>query len=229
MLKETYTYSPLERVNVNGSRHYQTPGGQPLPSVTTVLSALKDKTALHEWRRRVGNEEADRIMRLATGIGTRVHLHLERFILEEDRPSGSNLIHQMAKELSDIVIDKGLSNLDECWGTEVPLYYPGLYAGTADCIGVWNGKPAMVDFKTTRKPKKREWIDDYFLQGAAYAAAHNELYGTDIKTIVIMMIGWDAEADNLGNYQEFVVEGAEFEKYSLEWAQKVQEYFDKYM
>jgi len=229
MLKETYTYSPLERVNVNGSRHYQTPGGQPLPSVTTVLSALKDKTQLHEWRKRVGDEEADRIMRLATGIGTQVHLHLEKFILEENRPEGTNLIHQMAKELSDIVIREGLSSVDEVWGTEVPLYYPGLYAGTTDCVGVYKGKPAIIDFKTSRKPKKRAWIDDYFLQGAAYAAAHNELYGTDIKTIVIMMIGWDAEADNLGNYQEFVVEGAEFEQYSLEWAGKVQEYFDKYM
>ena len=229
MLKETYTYSPLERVNVNGSRHYQTPGGQPLPSVTTVLSALKDKTQLHEWRRRVGDEEADRIMRLATGIGTQVHLHLEKFILEEGRPTGTNLIHQMAKELSDIVIREGLSSVDEVWGTEVPLYYPGLYAGTTDCVGVYKGKPAIIDFKTTRKPKKREWIDDYFLQDAAYAAAPNELYGTDIKTIVIMMIGWDAEADNLGNYQEFVVEGDEFDKYALEWAGKVQEYFDKYM
>ena len=111
MLKETYTYSPLERVNVNGSRHYQTPGGQPLPSVTTVLSALKDKTQLHEWRKRVGDEEADRIMRLATGIGTQVHLHLEKFILEENRPEGTNLIHQMAKELSDIVIREGLSRI----------------------------------------------------------------------------------------------------------------------
>ena len=229
MLKETYTYAPLLRVNVDGSRHYQTPEGKPLPSVTTVLSALADKTALHEWRRRVGNEEANRIMNLATGIGTQVHLHLEKFILEEDRPSGSNLIHQMAKELSDIVIKDGLSKISEVWGTEVPLYYPGLYAGTADCIGVYKGQQAIIDFKTTRKPKKRAWIDDYFLQGAAYAAAHNELYGTDIRTIVIMMIGWDAEADNLGNYQEFVVEGEEFDKYSLLWATKVQEYFDKYM
>jgi genome maintenance exonuclease 1 len=193
------------------------------------LSALADKTALHEWRKRVGNEEANRIMNLATGIGTQVHLHLEKFILEEDRPSGSNLIHQMAKELSDIVIKDGLSKISEVWGTEVPLYYPGLYAGTADCIGVYKGQQAIIDFKTTRKPKKRAWIDDYFLQGAAYAAAHNELYGTDIRTIVIMMIGWDAEADNLGNYQEFVVEGEEFDKYSLLWATKVQEYFDKYM
>ncbi len=229
MLKETYSYAPLSRVNVNGSRHYQTPDGKPLPSVTTVLSALADKAAIHEWRKRVGNEEADRIMRLATGIGTQVHLHLEKFILEENRPSGTNLIHQMAKELSDIVITDGLSKIDEVWGTEVPLYYPGLYAGTADCIGIYKGKQAIIDFKTTRKPKKRAWIDDYFLQGAAYAAAHNELYGTDIRTIVIMMIGWDAEADNLGNYQEFVVEGEEFNSYSLQWANKVQEYFDKYM
>ena len=229
MLNEKFKYEPLERVTVDGSRHYQTPGGKPLPSVTTVLDALKDKTALHEWRKRVGDEEANRIMKLATGIGTQVHLHIEKYILEEDRPNGSNLIHQMAKELSNIVIEKGLSNVDEVWGTEVPLYYPGLYAGTTDCVGVWKGKPAIIDFKTTRKPKKREWIDDYFLQGAAYSAAHNEIHGTDIKTIVIMMIGWDEEADNKGNYQEFVVEEDEFNKYSMQWANKVQEYFDKYM
>jgi hypothetical protein len=229
MLKNVYKYDPLSRVVIDGSRHYQTPGGQPLPSVTTILDALKDKTALLEWKKRVGDEEAARITKLATNIGTQVHLHIEKYILEENRPSGSNLIHEMAKELSDIVINEGLSNVNEMWGTEVPLYYPGLYAGTTDCVGVWKGKQAIIDFKTTRKPKKREWIEDYFLQGAAYAAAHNEVYGTDIKTIVIMMIGWDAEADNLGNYQEFVVEGDEFEHYSREWALKVQAYFDKYM
>jgi len=229
MLTEKFTHNPLERVNIKGSRHYQTPDGQPLPSVTTVLSALADKSALFEWRKRVGNEEADRIMRLATGIGTQVHLHLEKYILEEDRPNGSNLIHQMARELSEIVIEQGLSKVDEVWGTEVPLYYPGLYAGTTDCVGVYEGKPAIIDFKTSRKPKKREWIDDYFLQGAAYAEAHNQIYGTDIKTIVIMMIGWDAEADNMGNYQEFVVDTDEYERYARLWAGKVQAYFDKYM
>jgi genome maintenance exonuclease 1 len=229
MLKEKYEYKPLDRVTVNGSRHYQTPNGSPLPSVTTVLSSLADKSAIYEWRKRVGNEEANRITNLATGIGTQVHLHLEKYILEEDRPGGTNLIHQMAHSLSDIVIEKGLSNIDEVWGTEVPLYYPGLYAGTADCIGVWKGRPAMIDFKTTRKPKKREWIDDYFLQCAAYAEAHNQLFGTEIKTSVIMMIGWDEEADNMGNYQEFVVQDEEFDKYSLQWANKVQEYFDKFM
>lgn len=100
---------------------------------------------------------------------------------------------------------------------------------TTDCVGVYEGKPAIIDFKTTRKPKKREWIDDYFLQGAAYAEAHNEIYGTDIKTIVIMMIGWDAEADNMGNYQEFVVDLNDYEQYARLWASKVQAYFDKYM
>jgi genome maintenance exonuclease 1 len=229
MLKEKFTYNPLERVNIKGSRHYQTPGGQSLPSVTTILDALKDKTGLYEWRKRVGNEEADRIVRLAVGIGTQVHLHLEKFILEEDRPGGTNLIHQMARELSEIVIEQGLSNIDEVWGTEVPLYYPELYAGTTDCVGVWKGKSAIIDFKTTRKPKRREWIDDYFLQGAAYAEAHNKIYGTDIKTIVIMMIGWDEEADNMGNYQEFVVESDDYERYARLWANKVQTYFDKYM
>lgn len=229
MLNSIYKYDPLSRVNIDGSRHYETLGGQPLPSVTTILDALKDKTALLEWKKRVGAEEAARITKLATNIGTQVHLHIEKYILEEDRPSGSNLIHEMAKELSDIVINEGLSNVNEVWGTEVPLYYPGLYAGTTDCVGVWNGKQAIIDFKTTRKPKKREWIEDYFLQGAAYAAAHNEVYGTDIKTIVIMMIGWDAEADNLGNYQEFVVEGDEFEHYSVGWANKVKEYYDRFI
>ena len=129
MLTERYNYQPLERVSIEGSRHYQTPNGEPLPSVTTVLDALKDKTSLYEWRKRVGDEEANRITKLATGIGTQVHLHIEKYILEEDRPGGTNLIHQMSKELSDIVIEKGLSNVDEVWGTEVPLYYPDYMQG----------------------------------------------------------------------------------------------------
>ena len=223
MLKEKYKYSPIDRVTVNGNRHYQTPTGSPLPSVTTVLSSLADKTAIYEWRKRVGNEEANRITNLATGIGTQVHLHLEKHILAEDRPNGSNLIHQMARELSEIVIEQGLSNVDEVWGTEVPLYYPGLYAGTADCIGVWKGRPAMIDFKTTRKPKKREWIDDYFIQMTAYADAHNELYGTNIKKGVIFMCSKDFE------YQEFIVEGKEFDKYHQLWLKKLEEYYTKYI
>ena len=136
-----------------------------MPSVTTVLDALKDKTSLYEWSgKRVGDEEANRITKLLVLVHKYTYTLKNIFLKKIDR--GTNLIHQMSKELSDIVIEKGLSNVDEVWGTEVPLYYPGLYAGTTDCVGVWKGKPAIIDFKTTRKPKKREWIDDYFLQGA---------------------------------------------------------------
>ena len=220
MLNEKFTYKPLERVNIKGSRHYQTPDGQPLPSVTTVLDALKDKTALFEWRKRVGNEEADRIMRLASGIGTQVHLHLEKYILEEDRPNGSNLIHQMARELSQIVIEQGLSKVDEVWGTEVNLYYPGLYAGTTDLLGVWKGKPTIMDFKQTNKPKKRDWIEDYFMQGAAYGGAHNALYDTEIENIAIFMCSRD-----LG-WQLFEVEADEYKFWTDKWGQRLEKFYN---
>jgi len=228
MYKQKYNYQKLSRVEKDGVRRYRLDGTDvdPVPSVTTILDALKDKTHLYEWRKRVGNEEADRISRISAGLGTAVHLNLEKHILEEDRPSGTNLVHQMAKGLADIVIDEGLSNVDEFWGVEVPLYCPELYAGTTDCVGIWKGKEAIIDFKTTKKPKKREWIEDYFCQGAAYATAHNEVFGTNIRTIVIMMIAWDEGYE--GVYQEFVIEGEEFDKYQIEWLTKVQEYYSKF-
>ena len=217
MLKEKFTYNPLERVTIKGTRHYQTPGGQPLPSVTSVLDALKDKTGLYEWRKRVGNEEADRIMRLATGIGTQVHLHLEKYILEEDRPNGSNLIHQMARELSEIVIEKGLSNLDEVWGTEVPLYYPELYAGTTDLVGVYKGEPAIMDFKQARRLKKKEWVEDYYLQLVAYAEAHNKQYDTQIKSGRIFI------CTQANEYQTFEIDN--YDQWVGKWYGKLEEYY----
>lgn len=227
MINTLYKYDPLTRVEVNGVRHYSALGGKPLPSVTTILGAMKDKTALLEWRAAVGDAEANRITTQATNIGTKIHQHLENHILSVDRPGGTNFLHVKAKELADIVIEKGMSNVSEVWGTEVPLYYPDLYAGTTDCVGLWKNKPAIIDFKSTRKAKKREWIEDYFMQGAAYATAHNEVHGTEIRTIVIMMIGWDE--GNYGNYQEFVIEGSDFDHYGVEWAKKVGAYYDKYM
>ena len=229
MLNQKYTYQKLTRVESNGKRRYALDGStdNPVTSVTTILEALKDKTHLKEWRARVGEENAALITKTAANIGTAVHLNIEKYILSETRPSGSNLIHQKATKLSDIVIDKGMSNVNEVWGTEVQLYYPQLYAGTTDCVGLWKGQESIIDFKTTRKEKKKEWITDYFIQGAAYAAAHNFVYGTNIRNIVIMMIGWDE--DNEGNYQEFVIQGDEFDHYSEQWALKVQAYYDKYI
>lgn len=229
MYKEKFPYKKLKRVEVDGKRRYSLNGSveDAVPSVTTILDALKDKTHLLEWRKRVGDAEANRIMTTAANIGTIMHDTLEKHILGESVEEKTNLIHQMGRGLADIVIEKGLSNVDEAWGTEVALICPGLYAGTTDCVGVWNGKPAIIDFKTTKRPKKKDWIEDYFMQGAAYATAHNEQFGTDIRTIVIMMIAWDEGHE--GEYQEFVIEGDEFDHYQREWLHKVAEYHDKFM
>lgn len=228
LITEKYTYEKYKRTTVEGERRYATPSGA-LPSVTTILDKMKSaekREALANWKKRVGTAEAQRITTESANIGTIIHAMIEAYILGDDYSAGSNLIFQRAFPLAETVIKEGLSNVDQYWGTEVPLYYPGLYAGTTDCVGMWKGEPAIIDFKTTKKPKKREWIDDYFLQGSAYAMAHNEVYGTNINRTVIMMIVWDgAEA---GRYQEFVVEGEEFDKYSTDWAAKVEAYYDKY-
>lgn len=229
LLLEKYKYHKFDRVQVDGQRRYNTPTGA-LPSVTTILDKMKSKEkqeALANWKKRVGAEEAQRITTQSANIGTVIHAMIESYILGEDYSPGSNLIFQRAHPLAETVIQQGLGNVNEVWGSEVPLYYPGLYAGTTDCVGLWNGEPAIIDFKTTKKPKKREWIDDYFMQGSAYAMAHNEVYGTNINRTVIMMITWDG--NEAGLYQEFVVEGEEFDKYSAEWANKVSAYYDKYI
>ena len=228
LLIEKYTYEKYSRTSVDGERRYKTPTG-PLPSVTTILDKMKSaekREALANWKKRVGSAEAQRITTESANIGTVIHAMIESYILGEDYSPGGNLIFKRAHPLAQVVIDKGLSNVSEVWGSEVPLYYPGLYAGTTDCVGIWKGEPAIIDFKTTKKPKRRDWIDDYYLQGSAYAMAHNEIYNTDIKRTVIMMIVWDG--DRAGEYQEFVVEGEEFDNYSSDWAAKVEAYYDKY-
>jgi genome maintenance exonuclease 1 len=127
------------------------------------------------------------------------------------------------------VILKGLQNVDEYWGTEVPLYYSGLYAGTTDCVGVWKGRPAILDFKQSNKVKKREYISDYFLQLAAYAAAHNETHGTTIDTGVILMAVQPKLLEDGSytqpEYLEFVVEPEEFAHWNNEWLKRVELYY----
>lgn len=214
-----YEYAPLRRIEGKGPRHYETPE-RPVPSVTTVLSAVSHKPGLDAWRKRVGEEEATRIVTESTNVGTLMHEYLELHVLGKDRPGGHNHIHNQARSMADVIIEKGLSNVDEVWGVEVSLYNPNLYAGTTDCVGVWKGKPAIIDFKSTRRPKKAEWIEDYYCQGTAYALAHNAVYGTDIKTIVVMMCSWD------NTYQEFVVKEANFEAYAYLWAKKLEKYYN---
>ena len=217
-LVEKYNYPSLKRINNSGKRLYNTPSGN-LPSVTTILDRTKDKTFLVEWEKRVGEEEANRITKEASGLGTIFHKHLENYILGEKRPNGNNFVYKLAEDMSEVVIEKGLVNINEIWGSEVSLYYPDLYAGTTDLVGVHNGTPAIMDYKSTTRPKKEEWVEDYYLQCCAYALAHNELYETKINKIVIIMCSREKQ------YQEFVCEGKKFEDKCEKWTQRLEEYY----
>jgi hypothetical protein len=223
MLIEKFEYPTLKRVTAkNGQRQYTGDDDQPVPSVTTVLSDTGDKTALINWRKRVGDEEANRISREAAGLGTKVHNALEKYVLQEEYDiSGNNHISVMAKAMLDEMISTGLSQVTEIWGVEVALIAKGLYAGTSDAVGMFNGVESIIDFKTAKKIKKREWIEDYFMQGCAYALAHNEMFGTNIKQVAILMV------DREGKYADFVIEGDEFEEYCNKWAMRLADYYNK--
>lgn len=223
MITEQYDYGSLKRKSVDGRRMYSTPDGLAVPSVTTILDKTKPeqaKKALREWKKRVGETKAAEITKEAAGRGTRMHKWLEDYVTTgETGDPGSNPYSQQSHKMAHIIIEQGLSNATEFWGTEVPLYFPQVYAGTTDCLGVYNGKPAILDFKQTNKPKKTEWIGDYFMQLCAYAAAHNEVHGTDIQQGVILMCSKDFQ------YQEFVIEADEFAEYKRQWWTRVGEYY----
>ena len=219
LLNPIYEYKKLSRDESTGKRLYACPDGTKVPSVTTVLDSTKDKTFLIEWRKRVGDAEATRISTESAGLGTLMHTHLEYYVLGKERPQGNNQVQLMARAMADTMINQAFCEIDEVWGIEAALYYPGLYAGTSDMIGVHKGTPAIIDHKTTKKTKKKEWIEDYFLQCCAYALAHNEVHGTDIKKAVINIIDRDAKL------QSFVIEGSEFDHYSDLWAQRLDQYY----
>jgi hypothetical protein len=222
-----YPYKELKRETINGSRKYLTPDGYAVPSVTTILDATKPeeaKQALREWRKRVGEEKAKQITAEAAGRGTRMHKWLENHVKTGiTGEPGSNPYSKQSHQMARTIIDRGLSKCQEFWGTEVSLYFPEVYAGTTDLVGVHESSDAIMDHKQTNKPKKREWIDDYFLQLAAYAIAHNEVYGTKIRKGVIFM----CSADN--NYQEFIVEGKEFDYYKDKWFARLEEYYKQFL
>ena len=222
-----YNYQPMQRVEVDGKRRYLTPDGEKLPSVTTVLDATKSeesKQALANWRKRVGTAQAQAITTEAAGRGTRMHKWLENYIKTgETGDPGSNPYSIQSHSMAQSIIKQGLVNCNEFWGTEVPLYYPKIYAGTTDLCGVHDGSEAIMDHKQTNKPKKREWIDDYFVQLAAYANAHNEVHGTKIRKGVIFM------CDPNSIYQEFIIEGAEFDKYTELWFSKLEKYYSMFL
>lgn len=222
-----FNYININRETINGERRYATPDGEKLPSVTTILDATKSeesKKALNEWRKRMGPKKAQEITTEAAGRGTRMHKWIEEYIKTGTLGSpGSNPYSIQSHQMAQSIISQGLFKCNEFWGTEVSLYFPKIYAGTTDLVGIHDGAEAIMDHKQSNKLKKREWIDDYFIQLTAYANAHNEVYGTNIRKGVIFM----CTADNV--YQEFIIEGDEFDQWSDRWFKRVEEYYMKFL
>ena len=215
-----FTYPPSTRSLVDGKRHYDITG-QKLPSVTTILSATQSeekKKSLANWQARMGKQTADRIRDISAMRGTVMHTYLEGYINNTPHLDLTS-VGKEAGRMANIVVESGLGDLGEVWGSEVTLYYPGLYAGQTDVVGIYNGRESIIDFKQTNKPKQREWIDDYFTQLAAYAMAHNHVYGTAIQSGVILMCSKD------GFFQKFEVFDKEFQGYMHTFLKKVDQYY----
>ena len=215
-----FEYPASIRSLINDQRHYDI-GQEKLPSVTTILQATQSpekKAILAKWKQKVGEIKAESIKNEAGNRGTIMHRIIEGYITGEGHADLSDM-GQAAGTMAQTIFKEGLKGrMDEVWGSEITLYYPGLYAGATDLVGVYEGREAIIDFKQSNKPKKREWIEDYFTQMAAYAMAHNHVYNTQIQSGVILMC-------TPGNYfQKFVVKDKEFQQYMWKWVSRVDQF-----
>ena len=197
-----YNYAELKRQD-GDSRLYLTPDGESLPSVTTILNKTKDKSFLKQWRAKVGEANAEKIIRDSGQIGTALHLYIERLVNGEKYKDLTKIGIQ-AEKMAKKIVKEAFKDITEIWGSEVHLYNPGKYAGTADMIAMYKGRPSIIDFKQTNRPKKREWIQDYLMQLAAYAQAHNALFNTEIDQGVVLMCSRDL------TFQRFELTGEKF-------------------
>ena len=219
-IKNIYPYKDLKR-NDGGIRTYETKDGVKFPSVTSILSETQSeekKMGLEKWKKRVGAKEAARIKRDASKVGTSMHKYLENYLLDRGYVDDTR-IGRIARPMAKEIIKKGLVDLEELWGSEVHLYYPGLYAGTTDVVGIYKGKPAIVDFKQTNRPKQESWVTDYKLQLAAYAMAHNILFDTKISTAVILMCSRDRY------FQKFELNEKDYWYICCQWMTRVAEFY----
>jgi len=215
-----FNYPPSVRSLVNDQRHYDIYGDK-LPSVTTILQATQSpekKQILANWKQKVGEKKADFIRDNSAARGTIMHRIIEGYVTGEGHADLSDM-GQESGLMAQTIFKEGLKGcMDEVWGSEITLYYPGLYAGATDLVGIYQGEPAIVDFKQSNKPKKREWITDYFTQLAAYAMAHNYVHNTKIQSGIILMC-------TPNNYfQRFIVKGKEFQGYMFDWIRRVDEF-----
>jgi len=215
-----FIYPKSSRSLIDGKRHYDIEQTK-LPSVTTILSATQSeekRKSLADWKARLGDTAADRVRDVAALRGTAMHTYLDAYIRGTGHKDLTS-VGQEAEPMAKKIISDGLIDLNEIWGSEVTLYYPDLYAGATDVVGIYNGRESIIDFKQTNKPKRREWISDYFTQLAAYAMAHNYIYNTKIQSGVILMCSKD------GLFQKFEVSDKEFQGHMHEFLRKVDQYY----
>ena len=215
---ETYNYVQGKQIMDQGTRIYDVAGHR-LPSVTTILSKTKNQKFLKEWKAKVGEKKAEEIKNLSSKRGTLMHKYLEHYVLGKGYEDLTDL-GQATKKMAEKVIEVGLTPVSEYFGSEVTLYYPGLYAGATDLVCMHNDMETIVDFKQSNRPKKKEWIEDYYLQIAAYAMAHDYVHKSTIKKGVIMVCTPDLY------YQEFVVEGAELTQYKHKFLKRLDMYHE---
>ena len=196
-----------------------------LPSVTTVLNATQSeekRKTLDKWVRRVGESEADRIKNLAAKRGTAMHFYLQQWLDPNVKGyQDLTVVGQVAEPMAKKIIEKGIEDLTEVWGSEVVVHYPGLYAGATDLVGIYDYSESIIDFKQSNKPKQRAWIEDYFTQLGAYAMAHNYVYGTKIDQGVILMCTPDCY------FQKFVIRGKEFVKHQHNFLRRLDQYYEE--
>ena len=219
-LNKRFSYPSSTRSLIRGSRHYNL-GPEKLPSVTTILSATQSqekRESLQKWRDRVGKDQATRIRDQAAERGTAMHAYLEAYLLGKQRVDLTP-VGQEARIMAQQIVDQGLNDLNEIWGSEVTVFYPGLYAGATDLVGMYQGTASICDFKQSNKPKREEWITDYYMQLAAYAMAHNCVYKTQITQGVILL----CTKDNY--FQRFITNGAEFVAYQHKFLERVSQYY----
>ena len=217
-----YKYPKSTRSLIEGNRHYDI-NQEMLPSVTTILQETQSdekKASLANWRQKIGENEAERIKNEAASRGTAMHQFLE-FYLRNEKILDLSDEGQVASGMGQVIIDQGFSELKEIWGSEVTLFYPGLYAGSTDLCGIYSGRESIIDFKQTNKPKRKEWIDEYFMQLGAYAMAHDVIYNTCVDQGVILMCSKD------GFFQKFTSTGKEFTRFKHKFLEKVGQFYQK--
>tara|TARA_B100001996_G_scaffold352564_1_gene313333 strand:+ start:294 stop:968 length:675 start_codon:yes stop_codon:yes gene_type:complete len=210
-----YGFESLPTENIDGKRYYVTPTGEKYPSVTSV-TGLMNRKGIQEWRKRVGEKKANKISTQAARHGTSAHQLFEDYIRNdnfEEKFKGAMPTTQQAF----ISLEKELNQIGTVHGLESPLYSHNLQlAGRVDCIAEWDGKLSVIDFKTSAKPKRTEWIQNYFVQETAYAKMFEELTGQRVESIITMI------AVSNGTSQLFIEEPSE------KYVEKLQELRGQY-